>query len=65
MAEALWSPLQRKLEKEFSEPGSATPVIELVRSVFDIYQRISGIRAMKVPESVVGAPQPDEKGIAR
>ncbi|MFE9793231.1 hypothetical protein ACFYRL_16015 [Streptomyces goshikiensis] len=65
MAEALWSPLQSKLEKEFSEPGSVTPVIELVRSVFDIYQRISGIRAMKVPESVVGSTQPDEKGLAR
>ncbi|MFC9943736.1 hypothetical protein [Streptomyces pratensis] len=65
MAEALFPALQRKLERELSEPGPVTPVVELVRRVFDIYQKISAIRAMKVPDGVVGSPQPDEEGLAR
>ncbi|MFJ3998250.1 hypothetical protein [Streptomyces parvus] len=55
MAEALWPVLRGKLEREFSEPVPATPVIDLAKRVYDVCQRISGIRAMRVPDGFAGS----------
>ncbi|MFE6186600.1 hypothetical protein ACFQ6U_19455 [Streptomyces sp. NPDC056465] len=55
MAEALWPVLRGKLESEVLDPAPVTPVIDLAKRVFDICQRISGIRAMRVPEESAGS----------
>lgn len=55
MAEALWPVLRGKLESEFAEHAPTTPVVDLARRVYDVCQRISGIRAMRVPDGFAGS----------
>ncbi|MEU5908447.1 hypothetical protein ABZ780_29245 [Micromonospora sp. NPDC047467] len=50
LAEELWPALRAKFEREWVAGEPVTPVVKLIADVRRIYHRISGIRAMAVPD---------------
>ncbi|MFG1745780.1 hypothetical protein ACGFJ4_16565 [Micromonospora chalcea] len=50
LAEELWPLLRTKFEREWTAGEPVTPVVKLIADVRRIYHRISGIRAMVVPD---------------